>query len=265
MQIRSYLNKTFSVQDPEARIRQSANLLKYVSYGPGDMLPAGKKIGDPKIISEGTKVRITNAKSINTKLTFVLAESTDDDAVTIGWTSPDNLAGKFLNETIGQLTPIDDDRKGPTALWQNGRFVGQATLVEIIGSNNETERITEDNVEPYLEMVNAAAKDGVTICIRSGFRSYPEQVVLFSLFNSNPKKFALAAEPGRSNHQNGTAFDLAVGGFDGNPVYDWLKTHGPDFGFIRTVSKEPWHWEFRPAEAADLAGLGKFKLPGVTV
>jgi len=58
---------------------------------------------------------------------------------------------------------------------------------------------------------------------------------------------------------------LDVGGFDGNPVYDWLKTNGPKFGFIRTVTKEPWHWEFRPTEAADLVGLGKFKLRGVTV
>jgi hypothetical protein len=253
------------LQDPEARIRQSANLLKYVPYEPGDILPVGKQIGDPKIIPQGTKVRITNAKSINSKLTFVLAESTENNAVTIGWTSADNLAGKFLNESIGQLTPADDDHKGPNALWQNGRFVGQATLVEIVGSNNETERLKKESVDPYLEMMSAAAKDGVTISIRSGFRSYPEQVVLFSLFNSNPKKFALAAEPGRSNHQNGTAFDLEVGGFDGNPVYDWLKTHGPDFGFIRTVNKEPWHWEFRPDDAADLAALGKFKLPGVTV
>ncbi len=265
MPIRSYLNKTFSVRDPEARIRQSGNLLKYVVYGPSDTLPPGRKIGDPKIIPQGTQVRITNAKSIDTKLTFALTESTDDEVATIGWTSADNLESKFLNETIGRLKPIDDDRKGPNALWQNGRFVGQATLVEIVGSHNETERITEDNVEPYLEMLSAAAKDGITISIRSGFRSFPEQVVLFSLFNSNPKKFALAAEPGRSNHQNGTAFDLDVGGFDGNPVYDWLKVHGPEFGFIRTVNKEPWHWEFRPAEAADLAALGKFKLPGVAV
>ena len=235
-------------------------------YGAEDALPPGKKVGDPKIIPQGTAVRIINAKPIDTKLTFVLAQSVDDSAQTLGWTSADNLAGRFLNETIGQLAAVDeDDRKGPNALWQNGRFIGQATLVEIVGSNNETERITKENVEPYLEMVNAAAKDGVTISIRSGFRSYPEQVVLFTLFKSDPKKFALAAEPGRSNHQNGTALDIDVGGFDGNPTYDWLKTNGPDFGFIRTVNREPWHWEFRPDDAADLAALGRFKLPTVTV
>jgi LAS superfamily LD-carboxypeptidase LdcB len=56
-----------------------------------------------------------------------------------------------------------------------------------------------------------------------------------------------------------------VGGFDGNPVYNWLKTHGPEYRFIRTVNKEPWHWEYRPIEASELAASEKFKLPGVTV
>lgn len=264
MQTRSYLNKTFTVSDPESRIRQSSNLLKYVVYGPEDTLPDRKNIGDPKIILQGTTVRVSSAKSIDSKLTFVLAESTVDDQI-LGWTAANNLSGQFLNETIGQLAPKGDDHKGPNALWQNGRFFGHSTLIEIVGSHNETERITKDNIEPYLAMVKAAANGGVTISIRSGFRSYPEQVFLFSRFKSNPKAFPLAAEPGRSNHQNGTAFDLEVGGFDGNPVYDWLKMHGPSFGFVRTVNKEPWHWELRPSDAAHLASLGKFKLSNVTV
>jgi hypothetical protein len=265
MAIKSYTDKVFTVEDSEARIRRSANLLKYVLYEPGDTIPRGKQLGDPKIIPKGTNVKIANAKSIDSKLTFVLAELALGNANILGWTSADNLAGKFLNETIGKLTPRDNDHKGPNALWHDGRFTGQATLIEIVGSNNETERIKEENVEPYLDMVKAAANDGVTIGIRSGFRSYPEQALLFNLFVSNPNKFALAAEPGRSNHQNGTALDLDVGGFDGNPVYDWLKIHAPDFGFIRTVNKEPWHWEFRPDEALELAAVGRFKLPGVTV
>jgi hypothetical protein len=43
MFIRSYLNKTFSVRAPEARIRQSGNLLKYVVYGPADTLHPEKR------------------------------------------------------------------------------------------------------------------------------------------------------------------------------------------------------------------------------
>jgi LAS superfamily LD-carboxypeptidase LdcB len=150
-------------------------------------------------------------------------------------------------------------------VWQNGRYVEQATLIEVVGNNNETEIVLKEHLDPYLELINEAARDGLQITLTSGFRSYPEQVVLYSLYTSNPKKYALAAEPGRSNHQNGTAFDLEVGGFDGNPVYNWLKTHGPEYRFIRTVNKEPWHWEYRPIEASELAASEKFKLPAVTV
>jgi LAS superfamily LD-carboxypeptidase LdcB len=50
----------------------------------------------------------------------------------------------------------------------------------------------------------------------------------------------LAALPGHSNHQSGHALDLAVSGPN---VLAWLEAHAADFGFRRTVPKEPWHWE----------------------
>lgn len=266
MRIKSYLDKPFDIEDSEARVRQSSNLLTYILYGVGDTLPAGKKVGQPKIIPKGTGVRITDAKSIDAKITFVFVESAEGDGIVYGWTSSDNLRGKFSNETIGQRLPgNNEDKKGPNAVWQNGRYVQQTTLIEVVGNNNETELVPKERVEPYLELVQAAAHDGLPITLTSGFRSYPEQAVLYGRYISNPKKYALAAEPGRSNHQNGTAFDLDVGGLSGNPVYDWLTIHGPEFGFIRTVNKEPWHWEYRPMEASVLATNGNFKLSSVTV
>jgi len=77
----------------------------------------------------------------------------------------------------------------------------------------------------------------------------------------------LAAQPGASNHQHGQAFDLNTmhNKFDGSDrIYEWLKRNGPKHGFVRTVSKESWHWEYRPAEATALAAAGKFKLDGVS-
>ncbi|HXQ35443.1 MAG TPA: M15 family metallopeptidase, partial [Anaerolineales bacterium] len=75
-----------------------------------------------------------------------------------------------------------------------------------------------------------------------------------------------AAKPGHSNHQHGQAFDLNTrhNVFDGSDkVYEWLKANAPRHGFVRAVSNESWHWEYRPADAADLAAAGQFKLPGV--
>lgn len=263
---KSFLDKTFIIESKEARIRQEKDLLKYTNYEVGDEMPTGKAVGQPKIITAGTKVKITNAKSIDSKLTFVLTEPESPGAKGyFGWTSADNLKGKFINETIGKLEPSGTDKKGLNAAWNEGKYIGQKTLVEIIGSKNETERIILDVLDPYLALVNAAVKDGITIALNSGFRTYPEQQYLYNLHQQNPKKYATAAVPGTSNHQDGMAFDLAVGGYDGNPVYDWLKASGPRFGFIRTVNKEPWHWEYRPTEAAALAAKGKFKTAKVKV
>jgi hypothetical protein len=266
MSIKSYLGKTFIVDDKEARIRQEKNLLQYVFYKEGDAIPQGKKVGDPKIIPQGTSVRVTNAKAIDNKLTFVFAEpAAEGETAPYGWTSAANLKGDFINETIGHLTPKDENKKGMNAAWDGGKYIGQKTLVEIVGNNNETERVILDNLDNYLAMVNAAAAEGILVSIRSGFRTYPEQEYLYKLYTLNPKKNALAAKPGYSNHQDGKAFDIDVGGFDGNPVYDWLKKNGPKFGFVRTVNREPWHWEYRPEEAAKLAAQGKFRTSNVKV
>jgi hypothetical protein len=60
--------------------------------------------------------------------------------------------------------------------------------------------------------------------------------------------------------RDGFAYDFAIGNYNGDPLYDWLKAHGPAHGFVRTVNGEPWHWEYRPQVAA----TGAFKIPSVT-
>ncbi|HVK34984.1 MAG TPA: M15 family metallopeptidase, partial [Microlunatus sp.] len=71
-----------------------------------------------------------------------------------------------------------------------------------------------------------------------------------------------AAEAGKSNHQNGIALDLNTKGFD-TAIYEWMTQHAPTYGYIRTVDKEHWHWEYHPAEAAEMTKQGKFKRAGV--
>ena len=52
----------------------------------------------------------------------------------------------------------------------------------------------------------------------------------------------MAAKPGHSNHQAGTALDLLL---DAPETFDWLQANAKRFGFVRTVRKEPWHWEYQ--------------------
>jgi hypothetical protein len=116
-----------------------------------------------------------------------------------------------------------------------------------------------------LAMYQAAQADGIDLSVASSFRSMQHQQQLFA---ANPNR-AEVAFPGRSNHQDGLAFDLNLGNglrlhaldyatADGNAptitnpriaptsaVWVWMMTNGHKFG-LRQYFNEPWHWELDP-------------------
>ena len=237
--MKSYLNKAFVIDDPDARIRKEENLLEFVMEN-----------GAPKRIPKGTQIKVTDAKVFK-DLVFVLVDG-------FGWTSKNNLKNKFLNETISTFPPNGNNQKGPNAAWDKGHFLKQLTLIQVVGADGSLKFISEDIAEFYLKLVNDAEKDGVLLGLRSGFRTFPSQQFLFD--HQHDPGFNLAAQPGFSNHQDGFAYDFAISSGNGNPLYDWLKKNGPAHGFVRTVNGEPWHWEHRPEVGATVA----FKIPRVT-
>jgi hypothetical protein len=235
--MQSYLNKTFVIDDNDARVRQDGDLLSFVMEG-----------GNPKRIPNGTEIRVTDAKALDEPSVFVNAEN-------FGWTAAANLKNKFLNETLATFEPQDDDQKGPNAAWDNGHFLKQLTLIQIVGANKTLKQISSETAEFYLKLVNAAEADGVLLPLKSGFRTYAKQKFLFDGWTRRAPGFNLAAQPGFSNHEDGFAYDFEIGAYEGNPRYDWLKAHAPAHGFVRTVNKEPWHWEYRP----EIAATGVYK------
>jgi sarcosine oxidase len=180
----------------------------------------------------------------------------EDPARTSVWTAVANLVPGWAN------------CKGNHAAWRSstssktkGDYIGQIDLVRIIGQDSETheaeiEHIAAATLAPYNALVAAAAASGHTIRLNSGFRTFAEQEELWDSYRNG--KGAKAARPGRSNHQNGIAFDLNTQSFT-SPLYVWMIENAPRYGFIRTVSREHWHWEYRP-EAAATHG---YKMPGV--
>jgi hypothetical protein len=265
----SYLDRTFVVVDPDARIRKSEDLMEFERYTAADVLPPGEQVGNFKRIAQNTLVKVDQIKSASTgsKGSILFARALSQDGTgNLGWTSTRNFKGKFVNETLRAIPPPGNaERTGPNAAWRSGEFIGQITLVEIMDVGLERERISLDTLEPYLGLVEAAERDGIRVAINSGFRSFPEQKALFEGFQNGLPGFNLAAPPGRSNHQNGIAFDIAVGGGAGDPIYEWLKRNAPGRGFIRTVNKEPWHWEFDRARAAVAVAAHTFKTSNVIV
>src|SRR6185436_8855281 len=187
--MQSYLNKPFFIADPEARIRTGEDLLSYVMEN-----------GKPKLIPNGTEIRVTDAR--------VLRETVYVNAENWGWTAATNLRNKFLNETVGVFEPQDNNQKGSNAAWDSGNFLKQITLVQIVGADNQLKFISMDIADEYLALVHAAANDGVLMPLKSGFRTYPKQAYLYDGWSRRLPGFNLAAKPGFSNHQDGFAYDF---------------------------------------------------------
>ncbi len=80
-------------------------------------------------------------------------------------------------------------------------------------------------------MIADAAKEGISIRKGSGFRTYAEQARLYA------QKPGLAAPPGRSRHEEGTARDLIYG--PGGS--EWAHRNAPRYGLRFPMSYEPWH------------------------
>ncbi len=91
----------------------------------------------------------------------------------------------------------------------------------------------------FRAMARAASKAGIDLRVRSGFRSFAKQQKLYKAYRKGSGN--LAARPGYSNHESGRALDIFITDYK---VFEWLQTHAATYGFHRTVSGEPWHWEY---------------------
>ncbi|MBQ5335751.1 MAG: D-alanyl-D-alanine carboxypeptidase family protein [Oscillospiraceae bacterium] len=89
----------------------------------------------------------------------------------------------------------------------------------------------------FTEMQKAAAKEGITLTICSGFRDYNTQKALYNRYvNRDGKAEAdrYSARPGHSEHQTGLAMDInrADKSFTGTKEQKWLAANCVKYGFI---------------------------------
>lgn len=140
-----------------------------------------------------------------------------------------------------------DPRLGPTrsaTAYTNGQ-PRTIQIVTVQGKNLEV-----NQARRFLEMQEAARRDGVDLQLISGFRTMAEQRRLYDGWVNRRPGFNLAARPGYSEHQNGTALDLNTTGSSDSrgtgKVYNWLVKNAGKFGFER-IPAEHWHWEFKGA------------------
>ena len=91
----------------------------------------------------------------------------------------------------------------------------------------------------------AAARDGVTLYVDSGWRSarYQEKLLraAISEYGSEEEAARWVATPDTSAHVSGDAVDIGP-----SNATTWLSNHGATYGLCQTYRNEPWHYELRP-------------------
>ena len=89
---------------------------------------------------------------------------------------------------------------------------------------------------------NAAAAEGITMTVTSGWRSPAFQQTLLDNAVQTYGSLAAAREyvqtPTASRHVTGEAVDIGGTGAD-----QWLITNGPRFGLCQIYANESWHFE----------------------
>lgn len=137
-------------------------------------------------------------------------------------------------------------------LYDSGIVVDSATMYEF-----DNVKIVKEMYIVLKVMLDSAMSDSVEITINSAYRTFEEQLECRTrnarrkhktdttyLLTAKADKFHPAtAKPGYSAHQLGIAFDLNT---SDREVYKWLKENALKYGFVRTVKKEKWHWEYLP-------------------
>lgn len=130
------------------------------------------------------------------------------------------------------------------------------------------EYIHKDVLESFIQMYEAAAKEGVNLKIISAHRTFYVQKWLWDQkyhVSNNPLEVVknilkYTAMPGTSRHHWGTDIDFLSTKLEyfntpeGKKAYNWLKENALDFGFFQVYdenrktgyNEEKWHWSYIP-------------------
>jgi len=263
-------NGSFDNWSPEQIAKINTLEWCYLDNSSGEDVPM-PSIGDKVIVDFYDRENLTGRRFLGIQERIAMAPITN----TLSLPLKAFQTGLGLLTTLGSLdsgpeatTPafasIDDLCEGPVMTKGSKFGGGQVETVIIDGCP-----VSKDVAGYYIEMRNEAERSGVTLKLNSAFRGYEDVVVpdecgngtksgQNSLYNKylagtgNP-----AASPGTSQHQNGIAFDIQTGmPKDPNTPfpesitkeYKWLMERAHEFGFIRPLTSERWHWEYQPGQ-----------------
>lgn len=129
--------------------------------------------------------------------------------------------------------------------------------------NEASPEVVHALVYPHLKnLLDAAKSAGVTLYVKSAYRSFDEQKSLkgaYTVTYGAGTANQFSADQGYSEHQLGTAVDFITSGlggqltaaFDTTKAYTWMENNAYKYGFTLSYPKgnqyyvyEPWHWRY---------------------
>lgn len=144
------------------------------------------------------------------------------------------------------------------------------------GTGGQTAK--EDVKSAFASLYRDASKEGLTIKVVSGYRSYELQEELYAywcMVDGVTQANRTSAKPGKSEHQTGYALDVSCASeawdlqesFGDTPEGKWIAENGHKYGFIVRYGQnqesitgyayEPWHIRYvGPKAAAEIYSQG---------
>jgi D-alanyl-D-alanine carboxypeptidase len=137
----------------------------------------------------------------------------------------------------GSLPPLDE------------RAETDGTVTVFDNSSPTVANLKPDLRKALRKAATAAAKDGVTFYVTSGWRSAAHQQELLNRaiaeYGSKAEALKWVATPQTSPHVRGEAVDI------GQAAIAWLSEHGAAYDLCQIYRNEPWHYELRAGAAQD--------------
>ena len=181
-----------------------------------------------------------------------------------------------INEPIKDtIIPIKKDTLNISKPFVLGKFDYRtdSTFVKVSAAySSRTIYLNQEAYRAFLDMSEAAVKEGVSFKIISGTRNFYEQKAIwerkwerYNELNSVPRALKIleySSMPSTSRHHWGTDIDLNslnnsyFNTGKGLKEYQWLTSHANDFGFYQVYTDksngrtgyqmEKWHWSYLP-------------------
>lgn len=191
-------------------------------------------------------VKVTGKKS-----GYTTASKTSAKTAKVGRRALDTTSASSIHVLVNKKNKLSPVRYAPKTVTLSSRGVG--------GYGQSMRPVAADAMAT---MVKAAKKDGITLQVRSGYRSYATQDSLFNRYVRQSGRAAAetySARPGYSEHQTGLAADVYSPGygcelgrcFGDSKAGKWVAKNSWKYGYIVRYPSgktsitgyiyEPWH------------------------